>query len=102
MSKEIAVQNNVQRLASMGEKDYLRFICEALTNEFNYLTRLYNQEKDKELIGISFYNSLHEQPKRKAMYASFLERQDDPNPKSWKNAMRFIRHLQLTSEFQTR
>lgn len=101
MTKEIAVNDPVRSLFNMSEKDYIKFIHESLSKEFNYLTKLFNQNKNKEIVGISFYNSLASQPKRKAMYMSFLERQEDQNPKCWKNAMRFMREMQIKAEFQT-
>lgn len=98
-----STESKVKKLAELTQKSLTGFAFEEYTKEFNYFSSIFIQEPElKEFIGIEFYNSLVNQPKKKAMYMSFLERQEDPNPKSTVNAMRFIREMQIKTEFQTR
>lgn len=84
-------------------KATLKFIFESYEAEFNFYTKLYNQcsEKDRYKLGIVFYNTLIDQPKRKNLYFCFLERQADEDPKSYKNVLRFLNEMRIKTEFQS-
>lgn len=93
----------VKQLCSISEKQYVGLICEEWTRHFQYFVNRFNQDpKERWQIGCIFYSYLRDKPKEKLMYMSFLERQEDTNPKCYKNVMRFLREMQIKTEFQTR
>lgn len=85
-------------------KQYMGFIAESWRQDMaNLQTLLRKAPKGKHAaIARLWVDNLKYSPLRGQLYLSFVERQDDPNPNSLLNVLRFIRHMEITAEFQTR
>lgn len=94
----------VSSLVTIDQKTYLSLIHEVYDDEFKAYTKKFNELKGEEKyhIGAAFCEFLKVLPKRKALYSSFLERQEDQNPKDYKNVMRFLNEMKIKTEFQAK
>ena len=94
----------VSSLAKIDQKTYLGLIHEVYDDEFKAYIKKFNEleGEEKHHIGAAFCEFLTVLPKRKALYSSFLERQDNPNPKDYKNVLRFLNEMRIKTEFQAK
>lgn len=90
-------------LFKMTQRACLGFINEVYTEELKAYTKRYNEleESERWQIGAAFCAFSSEQPKRKALYFSFLERQECKDPKNYQNVLRFLTEMKIKTEFQS-
>jgi hypothetical protein len=93
----------VSKLAEMTQKECMSFINEVYNDELKAYTKKFNElkEEDRWQIGAAFCAFASDLPKRKALYCSFLERQDCKDPKDYKNVLRFLNEMKIKTEFQS-
>lgn len=87
---------------SLTVKDFMYFVHENYQKEYELYVRQFNayREEDRWNIGAIFCSTLENQPKKKAMYNSFLERQENQDPKFYRNVLRFLNEMNIKTEFQ--
>lgn len=97
------MNTEVSKLVEMDPKVYLGFIHEVYSDELKAYTKRYNElaEEDRWQIGAAFCAMAEGYSKRKAMYQSFLERQECQDPKNYKNVFRFLNEMKIKTEFQS-
>ena len=95
--------DDASKLTEMTPKDYLAFIHEVYLDELKAYLKRYNdlKEEDRWQIGAAFCAMAADYSKRKALYASFLERQECKDPKNYKNVLRFLTEMKIKTEFQS-